>query len=52
MEGPFRIETKPFVMETVEEKPQTAASEGPLAPEQPSRTTRIRRALRRFFVGD
>jgi hypothetical protein len=55
MEGPFRIETKPFVTETVEEKPREVVALGadePATAEQPSRTTRMRRALRRFFVGD
>ena len=55
MEGPFRIETKPFVTETVEEKPREVAALGadePAAAEQLPRTTRMRRALRRFFVGD
>ncbi|MBE0535113.1 MAG: hypothetical protein IH624_05530 [Phycisphaerae bacterium] len=52
MEGPFKIEAKPFVTEAAEETPQEPLSGGPVAVEQPSGITGFRAAMRRYFVGD
>jgi len=58
LDGPFKVEAKPYVTEQIAEAQQTeqvtAKEQQPqiIEADPPSRYQRVRTALRRYFTGD